>query len=283
MFHVLQGGRLMKKMKLLGIATGAAVVLSTHVGHASLPLASQDFATDPLWAAANNTTAPHSFGFTNSSHITGASAGEAGGLIGDGNVVAYYADLIGGNLTFATNFQASGKLTMDTFNGFSNPIQVGYFNKDDTDAPVFIGLQFLDLNSSLARVRLCLQRAPGDDRTSTTEFIEVGRDYDWSFSYDPTGGAGLGTISASFTGIDSSTNFNLTMNLGGGDKTDPDHVFNAFGLVSPKGAAGAGNSTLFLDNLQYSVFYEIPEPTALAMVSAAAMFLLLRRRCSHGR
>lgn len=262
--------------RLIGTTAGVAALLSASVSHALLPSQSQSFNTDPGWAASGNTTSPQNYGFRNSNHITGATAGEAGGTIGTAATVSYYGDVSADTVFLTTNLIASGKLTVDAFNGFSGAWRFGWFNRNETTTPNFFGFNFAEPSSGSSpfRVQLLLIRPGGDDRGSTFVPLVTGKDYDFTFNYDPLGAGGAGNITATFTGIDVVTNLSLTMSLGGGDRFGPSK-FNAFGILSPNQGAGGVSSTadFFVDNLQFS----IPEPTASALAALATVFLLRRR------
>jgi len=266
----------MKKTNFLfGITSAITLLFSVGTSHALLPSQSQDFSTDPLWVASGNTTLPQNYGYRNSNHITGATEGEAGGTIGTSTSVGYYADISVDTVFLTTNLIASGKLTMDAFNGINGSWNLGWFNRNETSTPNFFGFNFAEplSGSGPFRVRLMLVRPGGDERASAFVTIDTGKDYDFTFSYDPLGASGLGAITATLTGLDGGADKSLSMNLGGGDRFGPSR-FNAFGILTPnQGFGGASTADFFVDNLQYS----IPEPTTVALAGLATVLLLRRR------
>lgn len=232
------------------------------------PITSQSFDTDPLWVSSNNYASPNNYGFTNASHISGASAGEAGGTLG-GSTLSYYGDPAADALTLYTNLVASGKLTIDTHGGFSGAWGLGWFDRTQSGSPTFFGLRFVDplSGASPVRLRVAYVRPGGDvnENVGGTMTLDSGKDYDWTFSYDPAGNSGYGTVSATITGIDVVDSESTTWNLHPADKPMGSR-FNTFGIL--KTAGGSGTPEFFIDNLTYT----IPETASLAV---AGLFLAL--------
>ena len=234
----------------------------------------QNFDTDPNWGALNNTSSPLNFGFRNTSHITGATAGEAGGTFTRTNLVNYYADTnLTENLRETFKLQASGKLTADAFNGFDGAVLLGYFDRSGTSS-VGLGINEPSPSPSPFRVGLFITLGNGVTRSAfPVATVVTGKDYDWSFTYDPAGAGGNGEITAMLTGIDvvSSQSFSLALNPG--DKVGPGFLLNSFGLRSALAGGTSGTADFFVDNLTYT----IPEPSCLALLALGG-FMIVRRR-----
>lgn len=250
--------------------------LGAGANQAALPVKAESFDDDPLWVSSNNQTSPNNYGFTNTSHITGASAGEVGGTIGSASL-SYYGDAAADGLTLYTNLVASGKLTIDTHGGFSGAWGLGWFDRTQSGSPTFLGLRFVDplTGASPVRLRVAYVRPGGDvnEDVGGTMTLDSGKDYDWTFSYDPTGNGGFGTVSATITGIDVVDSESTTWNLHPADKPMGSR-FNTFGIV--KIASGSGTPEFFIDNLTYT----IPEPSSLAIAGLLLVLSALRKTAS---
>jgi len=253
-------------------------LMGTGINQAAPPVTSENFDVDPLWVSSNNTASPNNYGFANSSHITGSSAGEAGGTLGNASL-SYYGDPAADGLTLYTNFTASGKLTVDASGGFSGAnFLLGWFDRDETSFPTLLGLRFVDpqTGSSPFRAQLVYVRpGTGGDTRDTGTFItlDTGKDYDWTFSYDPDGGGGVGSATTTFTGIDVVDVESQTLILHPSDKPRGS-VFDTFGIL--KNPGGSGTADFFIDNLQYT----IPEPSSLALAGFLLTIAILSRKAT---
>jgi len=271
----------MKKQTLVRAAFATVFVgLAVATETLALPTRTQNFTSDPGWGSLGNTTSPHNYGFRNTSHLTGASAGEAGGTFGRSNFPNHYGDT---NLTEELNLnfrlEVTGKLTADAYNGLDGSFQIGYF--DQTDGFDFLGLIVLEPSTppSPFRLGLALVRSdqtvrveiPGSSATITT-----GKDYEFAFTYDPQANSGNGALSATVTGIDVVGSSSFTLNLLAGDRLTSTR-FNAFGVRSGVASPVAGSAEFFVDDLTYT----IPEPSTLGLFALAIAGLLYHRRTNQ--
>jgi len=277
----------MKRSILIAVAALIGLNLASPVGAAIIR--TQNFNADPGWASQLNLASPNSYGFQNTTHITGSTAGEAGGTYGRTNTFAYYADP---NVSLGANelIQLTGKLTIDSNAGQQGGIRIGWFDNRDyapggplAAGPIFgtndfVGFVLQDPSGSGGRFRAVLRMIRGNGSDQNLQFttgVLPGFDYNFDFVYNPLANSGNGQLALSLTGIDDlGFTTNLTFNLPAGFRTGGTFEFNSFGLSTLNFGALTGTSTIFLDDLAYSV----PEPSTLALLALAAGSIWLRRK-----
>ena len=111
----------------------------------------EKFNYNPSWDGLNNTTSPHNFGYSSTSHTGGGDSLEAGGTIGrEDNPRGYYAANIG-SLSLSDPLKMTGTLNPQTPN--SGSIFLGFFNSGSGGDPQnnSLGL-YLDGQGSLTDV-----------------------------------------------------------------------------------------------------------------------------------
>ncbi len=221
----------------------------------------ESFDRDPGWEAHNNRavepaprTVRQDFGYSATSHAGGA-AGEIGGYIAAAAEPAYYALKIPAS-TFDQPLTASGTLACG-----ERPFHVllGFFNADNIKEWRTPNSLCLRLNGrgekfyayveyATARWRaggddpqsFAMQRNPQSGRNEPLGFTS-GRIHRWSLSYDPRGGDGHGSITAT---IDDQT---AICNLSAEHRRDGAR-FNHFGLLPVMKSADDGGE-LWLDDV----------------------------------
>ncbi len=114
---------------------------------------------------------------------------------------------------------------------------------------------------------------PGGDVRALPDYatLDTGKDYDWTFSYDPTANSGFGEATATFTGIDVLDSESISMTLHPSDQPRGSR-FNTFGIQKSPGSGGTVD--FFMDNLLHT----IPEPSSLALVALFLTGAMIRRK-----
>jgi hypothetical protein len=261
----------------LASVASAALVTETFDSAAS--------ATANGWTALGDGVNGQVVGWSNTS--------DAGGTAGEGRAQLTkgwpardgYRDLtIGGAFNINNAFSFSGQLDVFFNNTDVEAVNIGY-SSTTTDHVAGIMVS-RDNTTGEYRWGVIFSSPIGSNGTSgnqvdifaglgPTRTLTSGVDRTFTFSYDPAGNGGLGTVTASVSGAGDP----VTVNLSSLQRTElGDTSWNAFGINRiPLGlVSSASNQADFrLDNLTYTV---VPEPTATAALLLGTSLLARRRR-----
>lgn len=224
-----------------------------------MKMKTETFDRDPKWEGVNNRSArqlepakiKQDFGYSsNTQNAGGTKAGEIGGYISQAGEVAYYARKIEPQ-TLNEPLSASGTFACDD-RGFH--LLIGFFNADTTNewrTPNTLGFRLQGRGDHFfAYADYCTSkwRAGGQaftddpDRTSSRAkalpFPTGGKAIKWSFTYDPNGNGGQGTLTAT---VGEKSAF---CNLDKGHKRDG-ATFNRFGIMNVMKSADPGGQAWF--------------------------------------
>jgi hypothetical protein len=187
---------------------------------------------------------------------TGTSGqGEAGGFFFPKTYTSYYADTyLNGTLYRSTPLSASGQITLSelSFNpNYTNSAYIGHFRKGSTK-DMFVNIVGMALTGNNQGDILCapvVQFSNGDAFVGKSIKLPVSTTpLDWSYSWDPTGGAqGLGFLTVEIGGA------TTTLTMGVASAGD-DYAFDAFGLYQPAFVGPNSNSyfVFFIEKLGYT-------------------------------
>src|SRR6266480_5311209 len=215
-----------------------------------LLLKTETFDTDPGWDGRNNRAtdpAPRqivqNFGFSSSSSNAGGPAGEICGFITPTGEPAFYAKVITPT-SFTNVLSASGILNVPQGGGHT---LIGFFNADTVNewrTPNTIALRIYGRGTyflAYLEYGTGLWRAGGTSFGGEAPIPTGGADYPFSFTYDPNGAGGLGTVTSTFG------SYSSVMTLDSGHKADG-AMFNRFGILNVmKSADDPGQ--IWLDNV----------------------------------
>jgi hypothetical protein len=220
----------------------------------------ETFDRDPGWEGVNNRSARNrepqtitqDFGYSATRNAGGAKAGEIGGTISQAGEVAYYAMPID-TRTFKDKLTVSGTFAAPD-GGFH--VLFGFFNASTTNewrTNNTLGLRLQGRGDHFyAFADYCTSkwRAGGQsftndpDRKSSrapaTPFPSGGKPIKWSFTYDPSGDGGKGTITATFG------DQKAVCELDSGHKDDG-ATFNRFGIMNVMKSADSPGQFWFDD------------------------------------
>jgi hypothetical protein len=225
-------------------------ILAASTRGQALLLKTETFDVDPGWDGRNNraTDPPprqivQNFGFSASTTNAGGPAGEIGGFITPAGEPAFYGKVIT-PASFNDPLSASGMLNVPQGGGHT---LIGFFNADTANewrTPNTIVLRIYGRGSYFLAY---LEYGTGLWRAGGTAFggeaaIPTGTAaYPFSFSYDPNGAGGRGTVTATIG------TYSNVMTLDSGHKADG-AIFNRFGILNVmKSADDPGQ--LWLDNV----------------------------------
>ncbi len=208
--------------------------LAAAVQAQDLLLKTETFDVNPNWEGRNNrATDPgarqitQNFGFSSSTSNAGGSAGEIGGLVTPAGEPAFYGKVIG-PLSFNDTLSASGTINVPQGGGHT---LIGFFNADTANewrTPNTIALRIYGRGTYFLvylEYGTGLWRAGGGSFGGEAAIPSGAADYPFSFTYDPNGADGRGTVSATFG------NYSTVMTLDAGHKLDG-AVFNRFGILN---------------------------------------------------
>ncbi|HEX5177324.1 MAG TPA: hypothetical protein VFV83_09860 [Chthoniobacteraceae bacterium] len=226
-----------------------ALAASTH-GSQPWVLKHEAFDADPGWEGRNNRatdpgprTIVQNFGFSASTNNAGGAAGEIGGFITPAGEPAFYGALIT-PASFNDPLSVSGMLNVPAGGGHT---LIGFFNAGTAKewrAPNTIALRIYGRGSyflAYLEYGTGLWRAGGTALGGEAQIPTGTTDYPFSFTYDPGGADGRGTITAMVG------SYTATLILDEGHKADS-ATFNRCGILNVmKSADDAGS--LWLDNL----------------------------------
>jgi hypothetical protein len=215
-----------------------------------LLLKTETFDADPGWDGHNNRASDpgprqivQNFGFDGSSSNAGGPAGEIGGFITPAGEPAYYAKVISPQ-SFNDTLSASGTLNVPQGGGHT---LIGFFNADTVNewrTPNTIAMRIYGRGTyfyAYLEYGTALWRAGGASFGGEAAIPSGAADYPFSLNYDPNGGGGQGTVTATLG------TYNAIMTLDAGHKADG-ATFNRFGILDVmKSADDPGQ--LWLDNL----------------------------------
>lgn len=267
----------------------AAILLASSSGWAAVYI-NETFDTDPAargWVGINNVVS--TLGLTNDFRFVPSNgagnnvgvdttSGEIGGQMARnfGAEASYGAPA--GDPTLNGIFTASGSfdITEQAAPGSGYSQLLGYYSSSQTD-PSFAGFMIAEPGASV-RLFSAVRFSDGTLRLSTAE--ELGSfdaaDETFTFTYDPTGGGGLGELTLSWTGVTATgtSPSSRTLTLSAGDKTKA-ITLDRFGLMSPFAVGGGLNNyvTVFADDVTYLV----PEPSTILLLAVGALVLVRRR------
>jgi hypothetical protein len=221
----------------------------------------EHFDVDPQWDGQNNRAAvpepqliTQDFGFSNTRHAGGMSAGEIGGLLTPAAEPCFYAKPLDAK-SFDDKLQASGRFACT---GRQFHILVGFFNASTVNewrTPNSIVLRLYgrgDVFYAYVEYATSRWRAGGDSPGGFATIIdpESGRPqlqgfasgvpHTWSLVYDPAGNDGAGSIVAT---IDDKT---AVCHLDAGHKQDG-ATFNRFGVLNIPKSFDQGGEVWFDD------------------------------------
>src|SRR5262245_39089926 len=215
-----------------------------------LLLRAETFDADPGWDGRNNRAtdpAPkqivQNFGFSSSSTNAGGPAGEIGGFITPAGEPAFYGKVITPT-SFNDSLSASGTLNVPQGGGHT---LIGFFNSNTVNewrTPNTIALRIYGRGPYFhvyLEYGTGLWRAGGASFGGEAAIPSGAADYPFSFSYEPNGAGGLGTVTATIG------TYSTIMTLDSGHKADG-ATFNRFGILNVmKSADDPGQ--LWLDNV----------------------------------
>jgi hypothetical protein len=181
-------------------------------------------------------------------------AGMIGGVFERTNHRAFYADTqLGGTFSLDQAMSASGQLVVTA--SINNHINIGHFQAGNATAANLLGIMIAEGPRLFAYVGLNDGTRVGADPI----VLEHGRQYDWSYRWDPQGGVddpadadnvGEGLLTVSVTHEEKAVgtlNVDLTS-----EQRSRGAVFDAFGVISGFFAGKDQPITLYLDNVTYS-------------------------------
>ena len=237
----------------------------------------EDFSKDPGWVGVNNTFAApnrdwggsHDFGYSADTSHAGGAKGELGGLVWRSGTYAYYADRVG-PLSLADRLEASGKVVLNVgmpdsgvylgwFNSAdkeNSPAQAGNFVGVHVGGPTKVGHYFLPAyatvkTTSIHRVGVRQHPENVSVERGTGPVVAPQKVLEWKLVYDPAGGGGKGTITATLGGE------SVTLTLKDGDKAKG-AVLDRFGLFTTH--RGGSFVRAYFDDLKYTAARRVPEP-----------------------
>lgn len=265
--------RILRKLPYLALGFGLSISTSAF----ALVQNQTNFDSDPNFDGLNNRVAPQDFGFSNTSHIAGSTAGEIGGfLVREDSPAAYYgfdtgALSLNDPLTISGKFNLVGRTGnpfpdtqpsrangQGSFFGFFNSTMLG--NPDNSRPDSALGWRWDD-RSMLAFVNSAGGRLEEFAHAATDATTQA-----FSVVYDPTGD---GTLSVSLDGAVRA--FPLPAGIKSGGAT-----FDRFGILSTR--ANGGVMEIYYDDLGFTSVNPIPEPASLGLLSLSATAMLRRRR-----
>ena len=213
-------------------------ILTTQAQGQPLLLKTETFDTDPNWDGRNNRatdpgprTIVQNFGFSSTTNAGGA-VGEIGGFITPAGEPAFYGKPIA-PASFNETLTASGVLNVPqggghTLIGFFNANTVNEWRTPNTIAIRIYGrgayfIAYLDYGTAL-------WRAGGGSFGGEAQIPTGAADYPFSFTYDPNGAGGRGSVTATLG------TYIASMTLDAGHKADG-ATFNRFGILNVMKAA----------------------------------------------
>jgi hypothetical protein len=220
---------------------------STH-GQA-LVLKTETFDVNPNWEGRNNRASDpgprqivQNFGFSATTNA-GGSGGEIGGFITPAGEPAFYGKVIA-PASFDDPLSASGVLNVPQGNGHT---LIGFFNTNTVNewrTPNTIAIRIYGRGTyfiAYLEYGTGLWRAGGGSFGGEAPIPTGTNDYPFSLNYDPNGGGGRGTVTATIG------SYTSVMTLDSGHKADG-ATFNRFGILNVmKSADDPG--TIWLDNV----------------------------------
>jgi hypothetical protein len=227
----------------------SALAASTYGGQPWV-LKHESFEADPGWEGRNNRatdpgprTIVQNFGFSASTTNAGGSAGEIGGFITPAGETAFYAKVIPA-ASFDDTLSASGTLNVPAGGGHT---LIGFFHADTAKewrTPNTIALRIYGRGTyflAYLEYGTGLWRAGGASFGGEIPIPTGTADYPFSFTYDPNGAGGRGTVTAMLG------SYSAVLTLDEGHKADG-AMFNRFGILNVmKSADDAGS--IWLDNV----------------------------------
>jgi hypothetical protein len=215
-----------------------------------------NFDTDPQWTGENNRNGFNNYGYTNTT-VAGGAAGEVGGVFMRRATESFYADTsFGGSFTLANVIAASGKFDATNTASMNNKVLIGHLSKQSSD-PSIIGLTIEDGDSSYIRIYPTLSLANGSTVQGSQQYVLNNRDYWFSYSYNPSGGASAaGQLAMSVTNTTGYT-FSWTVDLTAAQRAIG-ATFNAWGMYGPVSADTSSFGEVYIDDVMYTV--PVPEP-----------------------
>jgi hypothetical protein len=238
----------------------STVAIALFVSVVSAGTKTENFDKDPGWEGVNNRSAKtqpaamirEDFGYSATNHAGGAKAGEIGGHIAQAGEVAYYAMPIDPK-TFKDKVTVSG--TFACANGQYH-LLIGFFNAGTTNewrTNNTLGLRLQgrgDFFIAFADYCTSKWRAGGQSFTEATDrkssrapatsFPSGNKSIKWSFTYDPNGDGGKGTLTATMG------DHTAVCELDSGHKEDG-ATFNRFGIMNVMKSADQGGEAWFDD------------------------------------
>jgi hypothetical protein len=210
----------------------------------------ETFDSDPGWEGRNNRatdpgprTIVQNFGFSGSTTNAGGPAGEIGGFITPAGEPAYYATMIT-PASFNDPLSVSGTLNVPAGGGHT---LIGFFNAGTANewrTPNTIALRIYGRGTyflAYLEYGTGLWRAGGTSFGGEAPIPTGAADYPFSFTYDPNGANGRGTITAMLG------SYSAELTLDPGHKADG-ATFDRFGILNVMKSADDPGS-LWLDNI----------------------------------
>ncbi len=196
----------------------------------------QTFGSSPGWEGINNMTpvdpvqVTQDFGYSASNHVHGGAPGEAGGRIWRTITPAFYGKTIE-PLSLNDPLSASGTFRVIQAAGGSGVI-FGWFNHQTMGwrPPNWIGFRLDDGNKVFVEYNSSHNQA-GGDRLPGDPTRVIGNVYQWTFRYDPLGGAGRGLMEFELSGPEFSNPVQFSKSLDSGIKTSG-ATFTHWGMVN---------------------------------------------------
>jgi len=232
----------------------------------------EDFSVDPGWSVVGSGLNENHFGYQPSSSFAGGSTGEGGGTFTRSNFVKYYADThLGGTLTLDQPLSASGKLDYtDSFHadfGYTN--MLGHFSKSGFGR-VGIAVNY-DGNANKFYWTPVIILDDFTDLSASTAFTKIGPNVDraWSYSWDPNGGAGYGSLTTLLDGVTHTIELTAAQRAVGS-------TMDAFGFAGLAGPSTVSTwyADIYFDDLTCTV---VPEPSAFILSLSLGAFGLFWR------
>jgi hypothetical protein len=204
----------------------------------------EKFNYNPSWDGLNNTTSPHNFGYSSTSHTGGGDSLEAGGTITrEDNPRAYYAANIG-SLSLNDPLKMTGTFNPQTPN--SGTIFLGFFNTGNGGYPPSntLGLHLDGGGGGTDVYTRAINSAGSEQRSSKLTTLSSNTPVNYTLNYNPSANSNNGAITLQFNG---GTTF--TQNLPSGFKTSG-ASFNRFGLHNVQVDGASYNA--FIDDITYT-------------------------------
>jgi hypothetical protein len=215
---------------------------------------SEDFAIDPGWVGVGNRvtfedreqTGAHDFGYSDTNHA-GGETGEVGGSLWRSGDFGYYADRVG-PLDLGRRLVASGKVKLVTA-GPDSDMSIGWFQsaskqRGEGDAANFVGVHVGGPTRIGHYFNPQLVTAKGtNNKVDAGPILVPGKEYAWSFVYDPEANAGQGELRVTL-GDES-----VTLSLRPGRKEEG-ATLDRFGLFTS--TVGGQMVKIYFDDLSYS-------------------------------